>query len=729
MKAITYYEKEKVFVLNTKNSTYQMQIVEYGVLTHLYYGRNVGNSLITERIVRKDRGFSGNPYEAGNDRTFSLDVLPQEYAGAGNGDYRLSSLEIQNEDGSNVTDLRYVSHQIYSGKYSLKGLPAAYAEEAETLEIVMEDETTKIQVILYYGVIPEYDIITRAAKIVNRSEHTAVIKKAMSVSLDMENSDLDMIHFYGRHGMERITERQPLHHGQQSVGSTRGTSSHHHNPFIILCAHEATEDYGDCYGMSLLYSGNFTAAAEVDQVNQTRFAMGIHPEHFAYRLGKEEEFITPEVMMSYSGAGLSKLSRSYHDAYRNCVCRGKYVHERRPVLVNNWEATYFEFDEKKLYHIAEEAKKIGIEMLVMDDGWFGKRDDDNSGLGDWAVNTKKLKGGLKPLVEKVNRLGLKFGIWVEPEMISEDSDLYREHPDWCMKIPGRPVNRSRFQLNLDITRQEVRDYIMDSLFQVFDSCNIEYVKWDMNRSLSNVYSAALQPEEQGEVYHRYVLGLYEMMERLISRYPDLLLETCSGGGGRFDGGMLYYSPQIWCSDNTDAVERLKIQYGTSFGYPVSTAGSHVSACPNHQTGRTTPFSTRGIVAMAGTFGYELDLEKMTEEEKELARKQIEEYKNIAPFVIKGDYYRLTDPFTDNRYVLWQYISKDQKEAVIQGVQVRPECNGSIQIVKAKGLSEEKEYMVDGMERIYTGAALMYAGIPLPDMSGDYQPVQFFIHEV
>lgn len=729
MEFIKYAEEKKVFVLETKNSMYQMQIGEFGVLLHLYYGRKVGDSLMTGRIVKRDRGFSGNPYEAGRDRTFSLDVLPQEYPGFGNGDYRVSGLEAEHEDGSSIADFRYVSHRIYPGKYQLEGLPAAHAKEteAETLEITMKDQGSGLTAVLIYSVIPACDVMTRAVKVCNEGEKEVTIKRIMSLSIDFENRPMDMIHFHGRHGMERLMERQELHQGIQSIGSVRGASSHHHNPFLILCDHEAGETFGECYGMSFLYSGNFLAEVETDQMNQIRAVMGIHPGHFGYHLNKGETFTAPEVLLSYSGEGLEQLSHNYHRIYREHVCRGRYVKEPRPVLVNNWEATYFDFDEEKLYNIAKTAKESGIEMLVMDDGWFGNRNDDTSGLGDWVVNTEKLKEGLWALVEKVNGLGLKFGIWVEPEMISEDSDLYRKHPDWCMQIPGRQPSRSRSQLNLDITRKEVRDYIMESLFAVFDNCNIEYVKWDMNRSLSNVYSAALPKDRQGEVYHRYVLGLYEMQEGLIQRYPNLLLENCSGGGGRFDGGMLYYSPQIWCSDNTDAIERLKIQYGTSFGYPISAMGSHVSACPNHQTGRITPFETRGTVAMAGTFGYELDLEKLTQEEKEQVKKQIADCKKLAPLVLTGDYYRLNSPYDASRYSVWQFVSEDKSRAAVMGVQLRGEYNPVIEFIRFRGLDPEAHYRLE--DQVYTGAALMYAGIPLPDLSGDYQSFQYWVDKV
>lgn len=726
MKWITYNERTRVFTLRTRNTMYQMQVREYETLIHLYYGADIGDTEATHRIVCLDRGFSGNLYEAGDDRTFSLDVLPQEYSGYGNGDYRINSLEVEHEDGSDAVHLRYEDYKIQEGKYSLTGLPAMFGDEneAQTLEITLYDRISNLKVHLLYSVFPELDIITRAARIENQGEKQVKIQRAMSMEMDYTHKHMDLVHFYGRHAMERMTERQPLHHGVQSIESKRGTSSHQHNPFVILCDRMTSEKYGDCYGFALAYSGNFRCEIEVDQTEQTRLVMGIHPYHFSYRLEKGDVFETPEVIMAYSGDGLGRLSHIFHDAYRSNLIRSKYMDSPRPILVNNWEATYFDFDEEKLYRIAEQAKEIGLDMFVLDDGWFGKRNSDTTGLGDWYVNEDKIRGGLAKLVEKIHGLGLKFGIWIEPEMVSEDSDLYREHPDWVLRIPKRHMNLSRSQLNLDITRKEVRDHVMGRIFKVMDECKVDYIKWDMNRSVDNVYSAVLPAERQGEVFHRYVLGVYEMMEQLVQRYPDLLFENCSGGGGRFDAGMLYYSPQIWCSDNTDAIDRLKIQYGTSFGYPVSAMGAHVSTCPNHQTGRTAPFETRGVVASAGTFGYELDLEKLTEEEKEMAKEQIRAYKEMEHLVQNGDYYRLSDPFKNQDYVLWEFVSKDKKEVMVCGVQLRNEANPHIHLIYPEGMDEKRHYQDVETGAVYTGAALMKAGVALPLGKGDYQPVRF-----
>lgn len=729
MQHIIFNEQSKVFSLRTKNSEYQLQVGDYGVLFHLYYGAPVGDTELAHLVIGADRGASGNPYEAGDRRAFSLDLLPQEYSTCGNGDYRLGAIEVEHADGSNALDLRYVSHQITAGKYDITGMPAMFGtdEEAETLEIRMKDTATDVFVTLVYAVFPELDVITRTVYVENLGETPIKLKKIMSAMLDFNHYDMDFVHFYGQHVLERMKERTALRHGIQSIGSTRGASSHQHNPFTILCDNDATEDYGNCYGFSFVYSGNFTFDVEVDQINQTRAMMGIHPYHFSYELKEGDMFEAPEVIMAYSGSGFAKLSHIYHDAFRKNLIRSKYVESPRPILVNNWEATYMDFNADKIFNIAKVAKEIGLDMLVLDDGWFGKRDTDTSGLGDWYVNEVKMQGSLAKLADRIHGLGLKFGLWVEPEMVSEDSDLFREHPEWVMRIPGRNYGRSRFQLNLDITQKEARDYVMGCIFKVLDSINVDYVKWDMNRSLGNVFSQGLPSDKQGEVYHRYVLAVYEMQEQLVQRYPNLLFENCTGGGGRFDAGMLYYSPQIWTSDDTDAVARLSIQYGTSFGYPISTMGSHVSVCPNHQTGRTTPFETRAIVASAGTFGYELDLEKLTDEEKKLAKEQILKYKEMEHLVQSGDYYRLTDPGENHFYTLWQFVSKDKKETIIHGMieSVRPRYA----YFKVKGLNPEATYEDLATGKRYSGAALMNAGLPLVVKMQDYAPIEYHFVQV
>ena len=716
----------QIFSLHTKHSTYQMK-VDRDFLIHTYYGPYVGDSDMSYLARCIDRGFSGNP-DGITDKGYSLDTQLLEYPSYGTGDFRNDCLRVAYADGSQVTDLKYVSHEIKEGKYGLEGLPAMYQgdENVQTLEVVLQDVYKNLEVILYYGVFENLDVITRACKIVNKGEDKVNLLRAYSMCLDFNNKDMDFVHFYGRHAMERIMERTPLHHGLQSVGSRRGFSSHQHNPFVILCSHNAGEDHGNCYGASFVYSGNFAAEAEVTQADCTRMTMGIHDAQFNFELQPQESFTAPEVMLSFSSEGLGKLSQNYHKAIRYHICRGKYKTARRPILINNWEATYFNFNTEKLLDIAREAKKLGVEMLVMDDGWFGKREDDVSGLGDWFVNEKKLGGKLKELVDGVNEIGLKFGIWFEPEMISEDSDLYRAHPDWALQIPGRAPTRGRQQLVLDFSREDVRTCIFDQMCAILESSNIEYVKWDANRHLTDVWSALLPAERQGEVFHRFILGLYDFLEKITQRFPNVLFEGCSGGGGRVDAGMMYYHPQIWCSDDTDAVERLEIQYGTSFAYPVSTMGAHVSVCPNHQTGRSVSMKTRGVVAMAGTFGYELDITKLSEEDKQTVKEQIEEFKKYYDLIQNGDYYRLTDDGRKSPFVAWEFVSADKKEALLNVVVLRTKANPIFHTVYARGLEADRLYQIDGSQEKFSGAVLMNGGYPIPVMGDDYQAVQIHL---
>lgn len=727
---IIYCEKDRTFTLQTKNTTYQMQVDRYGFLLHLYYGKKT-DGCMDYLLTYYDRGFSGNPYDAGENRTYSMDALPQEFPCYGNGDFRSTAFAVENADGSMSCDLRYKSHTIFDGKYNLQGLPAVYAseEESQTLEILMEDPVTGVKVVLLYGVLPAQDIITRSVCVKNESSGKIYLNKIESASLDFLYGDYELLTFYGRHAMERNVQRVPVVHGTQKIGSVRGTSSHQYNPMMILAEKETTEDKGNCYAMSFVYSGCFQGEVLKDQLNQTRMMLGLQEEAFRYPLETGEMFQAPEVILSYSSEGMNRLSQNLHHCIRQHICRGKYKEEIRPILINSWEAAYFDFTGDTIYELAKAAKEVNIDMLVMDDGWFGKRDDDNSGLGDWFVNEKKLGGTLGNLIKRINDLGVKFGIWIELEMVSEDSDLYRKHPDWALTVPGRNPVRSRNQLVLDFSRKEVVDEIYDQICKVLDQGNIEYVKWDMNRSLMDVYSSVTR--DQGRVLHDYVLGLYDFLERLVQRYPNLLIEGCSGGGGRFDAGMMYYTPQIWCSDNTDAIDRLRIQYGTSFGYPVSVVGSHVSAVPNHQTGRKTPLHTRGVVAMSGTFGYELNLMKLSEEEKQEIREQIAEYKSYAPIIQNGLYYRLSDPTTEE-ICAWEFVHTDEKEqskVLLNIVMQVIHGNMTVNYVKLQGLEEMAVYREEKSGKRYTGAALMYGGMPLPIEPGEYQAYQYcFVKE-
>lgn len=725
--SITYLEKKRIFTLHTEHTTYQFQADAYGFLLHLYYGKKISGEM-DYLLTYADRGFSGNPYDVGADRTYSMDALPQEFPCMGNGDYRSSALVIGNADGSCSCDLRYMGHRICKGKYSLKGLPAVYAgeDEAQTLEVYMEDPVTRVQVVLFYGVLPKYDIITRSAVIKNAGEREIRVKKAVSGALDFLYGNYDLITLYGRHAMERNFQRIPVTHGRQVFGSRRGTSSHQYNPAMILAEEHTTEDAGGCYGMVFAFSGSFQGEAEKDQFNQTRAVIGMKSSVFNYPLKHGEEFVIPETILTYSGEGLSRLSRNYHKCFRRHLCRGKYRDIPRPILVNSWEAAYFDFTGETILRLADDAAELGIDMVVLDDGWFGKRDDDNSGLGDWKVNEEKLGCSLGELAQKVNQKGVKFGLWIEPEMVSEDSELYRQHPDWAFAIPGRKPVRARNQLVLDFSREEVRNHVFSQICQVLDHANVEYIKWDMNRSIFDVYSA--DAEDQGKVSYDYMLGVYEFLEKLIARYPDMLIEGCSGGGGRYDAGMLYYTPQIWCSDNTDAIDRTEIQYGTSFFYPISTVGSHVSASPNHQTMRRTSFNTRKVTAMAGTFGYELDLGALTAEEKEEVRSQVKEYRAYAHLILDGDYYRLSNPQKDET-ASWLFVSEDKKEALLNAVMLKVHGNMTVNYVKLKGLNPEGMYQDTASQAVYSGGALMEAGYPLPVELGEYLAYQIHFREV
>lgn len=719
--AITFNETTRIFTLTTAHTTYQMQADAQGYLLHLYYGARTAGEM-DYLLNYGDRGFSGNPNSAGSDRTYSLDALPQEYPSLGTGDFRNYALNIENADGSQCCNPVYITHEIAAGKYTLKGLPFVRAEEneAETLKIILEDPVTKVELHLLYGVLEKEDIITRSVIIKNAGKAPVTVKKAQSACLDFLHGDYDLIKFYGRHAMERNMERMPVSHESTRIGSRRGTSSHQYNPGVILAGKNTNEDSGSCYGMLFVYSGNFLVEAEKDQYDQTRIQMGLTDELFAYPLEAGAEFIAPEVILSYTNKGLSRLSQQYHHCIMNHICQGKYVHANRPVLINSWEAAYFDFTGDTIVELAKEAKALGIDMVVMDDGWFGKRNDDNSSLGDWYVNEEKLGGTLTKLIERVNAEGVKFGIWIEPEMVSEDSDLYREHPEWAITIPGRKPVRSRNQLVLDFSRKEVRDEIFKRICAVLDQGNVEYIKWDMNRSLADIYAP--------NVTYDYVLGVYDFLEKLTNRYPDILIEGCSGGGGRFDAGMLYYTPQIWCSDNTDAINRTRIQYGTSFFYPVAAMGSHVSAVPNHQTGRVTSMHTRGVAAMSGTFGYELNPALLNAKEKAEIRAQLAQYREYQELIREGDYYRLSNPFQDN-FAAWMVVSDDRSKALVSVIRLTAEANPSAAYVTLKGMEEDAFYREKTTGKVYPGAALMEAGILLPAAVSEYEAYQIALERV
>ena len=714
--SIAYIEEYKIFKLDTPDSTYAFRISPTGFLLHLYYGAYVPDTDLTYLGEMVGVNETSAKVDAEIENRLSLDAAYLEYPCEGAGDMRISALSIRGENGCNATDIRYSSHKIYAGKPKIPGLPATYVnsdDEADTLELIAFDRLTGAEVTLFYTVFNRLNAITRSVRVKNTSTKAFDLERIFSAALDIHGSDFEMIHLQGRWAKERTPVKRHLDYGKFGIHSKRGASSHHNNPFAAFGRDGYTEESGEVYGFSLVYSCNFSIDVEVDSLETTRILVGINPDTFGWRLEADEELYSPEAVMVYSDHGVGDMSRTYHKLYRNNLCRGEWKTKKRPILINNWEATYFDFDDEKLLSLAKDASELGIEMLVMDDGWFGKRNNSRSSLGDWFVNTEKIKCGLGALVERVNALGVRFGIWFEPEMISPDSDLYRAHPDWCIHIEGREKSVGRWQYVLDITREDVRNNVFDQMCAILSSANIEYVKWDFNRNITEAGSALLPSVRQKEFFHRYMLGVYELLERLNTAFPRILIEGCASGGGRFDPGMLYYSPQIWTSDDTDAIERLEIQYGTSMVYPLSTMSAHVSAVPNHQTKRMTSFATRGNVAFTGAFGYELDLNALTEEERELVRAQVASYHKHYELLSNGDYYRLIDPTeskaTKYADAAWMIVAEDKSEALLTYVATRAQVNIQ-KYIRLAGLDPDRIYVDAESGHRYTGALLMNAGL-------------------
>ncbi|MMZ57638.1 Alpha-galactosidase [compost metagenome] len=715
-----YIDKEKLlFHLQGSNTSYVMQVIRGGYLSHLYWGKKIQNYRGSNKIIFMDRGFSPNP--DGADRAFSLDTIPQEYPSFGNSDFRIPAYQLQLENGSTVTDFRYKEHRVFQGKPKLKGLPSTYAEddgEVATLEIVLEDPLIDVKVVLSYSLYQKRDVITRSVRFENEGRQQLKLLRALSASVDFRDDEYELITLYGAHNNEKNIARRKIVPGIQMVDSCRGASSPQQAPFMALVRKGTDEEQGEVYAFNLVYSGNFTAQTQVDSYRNTRITMGINPFDFTWLLEPEESFQTPEVVMVYTENGLGGMSRIYHDLYRNRLCRGPFRDKERPILINNWEATYFNFDANKIEQLAKEAQSVGVELFVLDDGWFGKRDDDNTSLGDWVVDRRKLPDGLPDLANRIRNLGMEFGLWFEPEMVSIDSDLYRKHPDWCIHVPDRPYTLGRNQLMLDLSRKEVCEYVIKSVSDILSDVPITYVKWDMNRHMTDVGSAALPPERQRETAHRYILGLYNIMEELTSKFPNVLFESCSSGGGRFDAGMLYYMPQTWTSDNTDAICRLKIQWGTSLVYPPITMGAHVSTVPNHQVGRITPLETRGYVAMAGNLGYELDLTTLTIEEKEVVKKQIALYKEMRSLIQFGNFYRMINPFDENE-AAWSFVSEDQTEMAASYFKVLSQPAAAIKTLKFKGLNPDYVYRNVETGELFGGDELMHVGITLARVKQDF----------
>lgn len=726
--SIQFEEKTGSFILQTEKSTYIMQIQKQKFLSHVYWGGKILNPNVEAMV--KAAGRASFSATTDGDSQFSLDTMPNEYPAYGNSDLRMPAYQVQLENGSRITDFAYEAYEIVKGKPALKGLPSVYAESAEeavTLLITLKDALTGLKLILCYTVMKGFDAILRSAHFLNEGKKSLKLLRALSMSMDFDSYDFDMITLSGSWGRERHEVRRALVNGTQSIESRRGASGHSENPFMALVSKNAGEDRGEAYGFSLIYSGNFLASVEVDQYKTARVAMGINPFDFSWILEPGEEFYMPEAVMVYSNAGIGEMSRTYHRLYRSHLARGKYKNAERPVVINNWEATYFDFTEDKLRELAKEAAALGIELLVLDDGWFGKRNSDTSSLGDWFVNEEKLPGGLKGLANAVKEEGMKFGLWFEPEMVSPDSRLYEAHPDWCLHVPDRFRNLGRNQLILDFSREDVQEAIITMLSDILGSADISYVKWDMNRNITDIGSELLPADRQMETAHRYILGVYRVMEEITAKFPQVLFESCSGGGGRFDPGILYYMPQNWTSDDTDAVERLKIQYGTSLVYPVSAMTAHVSAVPNHQTGRVTSLEFRGDAAMAGNFGYELDAAKLSGEEKETVKAQITAYKRLRKLIQYGDFYRLLSPFEGN-HTAWMFVSEDKKEAVVFFYRVLNTPNDALYRFSLSGLSEELVYELEGTDSVLSGSQLMNYGLNVPaELTwGDFRSKMFIL---
>lgn len=741
--AIQFHEKAREFHLYNKEVSYIMKIMENGQIENLYYGKRIKDredfSYLHEEISRSLT--SVNVPEPG---VLSMEYTKQEYPSYGTGDYRSPAFTVLQEDGSRISAFAYVGHNIFNGKKELKPLPATYTEsdeEAQTLEIILYDDLIDTELVLSYTIYEAYPVITRNARFTQKGTEKIVLERALSMSMEFGDMDFEMVHLAGAWARERYVKTRKLEMGIQSIQNLHGTgSSAEHNPFLALKRPHTTESQGEVYGFSLVYSGNFLAQTEVTTFDLTRVTMGIHPEGFSWELNQGETFQTPEVVMVYSDQGLNKMSQVYHRLYRTRLMRGYWRDKARPILLNNWEATYFDFNEEKILNIAKKAKEVGVELFVLDDGWFGARNDDYRGLGDWYVNLEKLPDGISGLSRKIEALGLKFGLWVELEMVNKDSDLYRAHPDWIIGAPGRFESHGRHQHVLDFSRKEVVDYIYEMISKVLRESSISYIKWDMNRYMSEPYSRGASAAHQGMVMHKYILGVYDLYTRLTTEFPEILFESCASGGARFDPAMLYFAPQTWTSDDTDASERVKIQYGTSMVYPVVSMGSHVSAVPNHQLLRTTPLETRGNVAYFGTFGYELDLNLLSDEEIEMVKKQITFMKQYRDLIqVEGDFYRMLSPFAGND-AAWMVVSRDQTEAIAGFYQRLNKINASWLRLRLQGLSEDSLYEVSrnvlGETKSYQayGSELMYAGIPidreeLNEKGGDFASLLYVLKKI
>ncbi|QFT89487.1 Alpha-galactosidase [Bacillus sp. THAF10] len=706
------------FHLQGKDFSYLFHVMENDQLEHLYYGKKVTHrNSFSHLVVRpnEDIGNATFPFE-GNGR-YSLEAIKQEYPTYGSSDFREPALQLWYENGSRISDFRFKSFNVQKGKPGINGLPSSYVEndmDATTLTIILEDSEQPATLELFYTVFEKQNMVTRSSRLTNNGPKHIEINRLLSASVDFPTKDYTMLQLDGAWIRERHLHKRELQHGVQSIDSKRGTSSSQHNPFMALAKRDTNENSGEVYGFSLVYSGNFLAGVEVDHYETARAYLGINSFDFRWQLRKFESFHSPEALLVYSDKGFNGMSQSLHHFLQKHIARGIWRDKERPILINNWEATYFDFDEDKLLSIADVASDVGIELFVLDDGWFLNRNDDTSSLGDWFEDKKKLKSGLRGLAKNINARGMKFGLWFEPEMISKESLLYKKHPEWVLKHKGFKHAHGRNQYILDLTQEEVRCYILDRLRDILSSANIEYVKWDMNRNMTEIGSSFLDSSQQGEVAHRYILGLYTMLEKLTEEFPEVLFESCASGGNRFDPGMLYYMPQAWTSDNTDAIERLNIQYGTSYAYPSSMMGAHVSSVPNHQTGRITSLLTRFHVSMFGAFGYELDATSFTEEEKQEVEQQVAFYKKHRHLLQYGTFFRLKSPFESND-TAWMVVSPDKKKAIVAFYRKMAVPNPSFVSIPLDGLDSDQMYQVQGEYITYLGDELMNIGLQVPPL--------------
>ncbi|MCX0353188.1 alpha-galactosidase [Clostridium perfringens] len=733
---IIFHKELKEFHLYNKEISYIIHILPNGHVGNLYFGKKIDPYKTYNHLFEGIyRPLAAYVYEG--DNKFSLQNTRQEYPTFGLSDFRKGAFLIKQENGSEISDFKYESHKIIEGKLKLKGLPQTYVEnkeDATTLEITLLDEVIKSKLKLYFTIFEDRAVITRSASFLNLSNKSINIEKAMSFNLDLPDSNYNMIQLNGAWGRERHVYDRSIKEGTQGFYSLKGASSAEFNPFLALRRSNTDEFSGEVIGFSLVYSGNFMAEIDVDTYNQTRIMMGIHPDRFSWPLNLNEEFYTPEVVIVYSDKGLNYMSQVYHSLYRECLMRGKWENSVRPILLNSWEALSFSIDEEKIKELATNASKLGVELFVLDDGWFGKRNNDNAGLGDWTVNKEKFPNGLNEIIEYINKLGMDFGSWIEPEMVNKESELYRSHPDWIIHDPNRKPSHTRNQYTLDFSRDEVVDHIYNQIEKLLSDYNISYVKWDMNRYITECYSKDKGANLQGTVYHKYILNVYKLYDKLTTRFPNILFESCSSGGARFDPGMLYYAPQTWTSDNTDAMERIKIQYGSSLVYPLISMGSHVSESPNQQVFRETALETRANVAYFGNLGYELDVNRLWDVEKEEIKKQIQFYKENREVFQFGEFYRIKNPYNNN-ISAWMVKSNDEKTIILGCYKLLNHANEGKERVKLFGLDKDGDYKLSyPYEKEFKGDELMNVGISMNDdyfcnSGNDFSSVLYLLRKI